>query len=807
MTVADRGTAAQLRGLNGPPTSRQRHDYDPVVLPIPGSPAVAIAGDDGTATFQFPPPAAGQVFTGTLSINNAPGSAVFSVLVGGQSQGSWIATNGFGPVQTSQGTPLSVEAFGLQPGVQYECSFVGNLVEGGDLDAIPAAQTSIVQPPNALFLGTEELNPGVLSAQDIGLDTSWRAIWVIVKGAGVLVTLSGDQSNLQYEPLTPPYFSDATLYRFGLLGGVDTTALLAVDNAGSGDARFWWGADLADVDVAVYGTGGGGFPTNYALETGGNLQELEEKFYSFSNGGTQVTYYDSDTVPVDAGVLLIAGSSGTTPGTAVPGNARVLQTDVEGRLVIAPGSVATDVNATIVSPLDGSGWVEVDVKTSVLPTNAAMEAGGNLATLADTVTSVDGEPTIRTLNADANGNVVTVITSGSLTGGEVGVQIDGSAGSLPPFASTPLVHAAITSPLDGSGYVEVDVKTIGTVTVTGTVAANATIVSPVDGSGYVEVDVKAALFVGTEGSSSLPSVALVGGRAGLLSPTLEAMSVTSGNFGAGEVVVAVDGTVGSLPPFASTPSVNAAITSPLDGSGYVEVDVKTIGTVTVTGTVAANATITSPLDGSGYVEVDVKTIGTVTVTGTVAANATIVSPVDGSGYVEVDVKAAVYAAATGGAVPATAVLLGGTDGTDLRGALMDATGQLKVLVENFPSVSPYPTSASPLTVSSGSLSNTAATATLGAIASRVNYVAGFSVTATGATTLQNVLVTLTNTTGGTLTWLFQFPAGVSTLAQSLELQFNPPLEASAANTAMVLTLPAGGSGNIGACVTMWGFRI
>lgn len=42
--------------------------------------------------------------------------------------------------------------------------------------------------------------------------------------------------------------------------------------------------------------------------------------------------------------------------------------------------------------------------------------------------------------------------------------------------------------------------------------------------------------------------------------------------------------------------------------------------------------------------------------------------------------------ATGAAVPADATMVGGTDGTDLRALLTDTTGQLKVLIENAPTV-------------------------------------------------------------------------------------------------------------------------
>jgi hypothetical protein len=192
-------------------------------------------------------------------------------------------------------------------------------------------------------------------------------------------------------------------------------------------------------------TGGSTGEVNYALETGGNLQQLEQKFYTYSNGGLQVVYYDSDSTITLATGTLIMGSVGSSPGTAVPGNSKVLQCDSVGRLVLSPASVSSNVNATIVSPLDGSGYVEVDVKLSVLPTNAAQETGGNLATIATPVADLGGQHMFVVNPRDTNDNAWAVITSGALNGGELGVQIDGGAGSLPPFAATPTFTLAAPS--------------------------------------------------------------------------------------------------------------------------------------------------------------------------------------------------------------------------------------------------------------------------------------------------------------------------------------------------------------------------
>lgn len=131
----------------------------------------------------------------------------------------------------------------------------------------------------------------------------------------------------------------------------------------------------------------------------------------------------------------ILDSATGNPGSVAPSQAvlvggtdatdlRALLTDSSGRLVLAPGSVATNVNATIVSPLDGSGFVEVDVKTSVLPTGAATSAnqtlnlaapGSPIPTDAALVGGSDGTD-IRSLATDASGQLKVLIEGGTLPG-------------------------------------------------------------------------------------------------------------------------------------------------------------------------------------------------------------------------------------------------------------------------------------------------------------------------------------------------------------------------------------------------------
>jgi len=109
------------------------------------------------------------------------------------------------------------------------------------------------------------------------------------------------------------------------------------------------------------------------------------------------------------------------------------------------------------------------------------------------------------------------------------------------------------------------------------------------------------------------------------------------------------------------------------------------------------------------------------------------------------------------------------------------------------------------TVSSGNVANASAAATLAAVAAKTNYLAGFEITAGGATGAALVSATITGLAGGTATYTFGAPAGATVAATPLVVWFPTPLPASAVNTAIVVTLPALGAGNTNATVVVHGY--
>lgn len=146
----------------------------------------------------------------------------------------------------------------------------------------------------------------------------------------------------------------------------------------------------------------------------------------------------------------------------------------------------------------------------------------------------------------------------------------------------------------------------------------------------------------------------------------------------------------------------------------------------------------------------------------------------------------------------------------------DATGTFKVLgcVENSfapivcnYAMAPYPSGATPITAASGNVANASAVATLSGAANVLTYISGFQCTAAGSTGALVVNLTVGGVVTGTMTYTFIFPAGVTVAAAPVIVKFDPPVPASAVNTSIVVTLPAGGAGNTNAACNAQGYRL
>jgi hypothetical protein len=100
--------------------------------------------------------------------------------------------------------------------------------------------------------------------------------------------------------------------------------------------------------------------------------------------------------------------------------------------------------------------------------------------------------------------------------------------------------------------------------------------------------------------------------------------------------------------------------------------------------------------------------------------------------------------------------------------------------------------------------NASITAVLPAQSGFTNYVSGIKITGGGATAASLITATLTGLTN-TLSYVIAVPAGATLGIVPLVVEFDPPLPASAANTAITLTVPAAGTGNTAMSAVIHGF--
>jgi hypothetical protein len=108
---------------------------------------------------------------------------------------------------------------------------------------------------------------------------------------------------------------------------------------------------------------------------------------------------------------------------------------------------------------------------------------------------------------------------------------------------------------------------------------------------------------------------------------------------------------------------------------------------------------------------------------------------------------------------------------------------------------------------SGNVANAIAIANLTGVAGKTNYITGFKVTGSGATAALPVTVKLTGVTGGERDYTYGAAAGVLVMNNGLDVQFPGGLAATAANTTILVTCPALGSGNTNNTVTAEGYQL
>lgn len=119
----------------------------------------------------------------------------------------------------------------------------------------------------------------------------------------------------------------------------------------------------------------------------------------------------------------------------------------------------------------------------------------------------------------------------------------------------------------------------------------------------------------------------------------------------------------------------------------------------------------------------------------------------------------------------------------------------------------YPQGATAVTAASGNVANAVAAATLAAVAGKTTYITGFEITGSGATLGSIVTATVTGTITGTLSYTVAAIAGALLINTPLIVEFPVAIPASAANTTIVVSMPALGAGNTNATVVAHGYQV
>lgn len=215
----------------------------------------------------------------------------------------------------------------------------------------------------------------------------------------------------------------------------------------------------------------------------------------------------------------------------------------------------------------------------------------------------------------------------------------------------------------------------GSLHVTGSISATNPSVSPTGAA----VPADATLVGGTEGGNLVPLA--LDGSGNLL---VNVAAGSSGNSAASPTGSAVPADADYIGINVAGNLVGVSASNPLPITGSISA---TNPSVSATGSaVPADATMIGGTDGTDLRAILTDSTGQAKV---LVQNFPSTQPVSGTVVAEIEGHSgATLDAAPGSAAPTNGVLVGGSDGTNFRAILTDTTGQAKVLVENFPSTQP-----------------------------------------------------------------------------------------------------------------------
>jgi len=300
------------------------------------------ASTTGTATFTFQQVAQSNVWTFTVNVPGAPDTANFTLVSGATTFGTFKGANSWGPIQFTGGDQLQLTATGLVPGTQYTASVQGvnnTVYEPSIVYPWPYAD-SVTTSTEQIYLGTGSIPATTGLSVTVPVQPTYRSLYVVLQGtnthpaSAITVSAIGNTSAFVYNVVPVPYSSATyeSVYRIPLLTLNDTAVQLQFNTASSVAITFWYGADLANVDAAVYPEGefnvtindadnagspldaviyGGATVTGVTTTATGNANLLSAPPTGFSYRVQSVAFYYSgtaSTTPV-IGRFLIGGSA------------------------------------------------------------------------------------------------------------------------------------------------------------------------------------------------------------------------------------------------------------------------------------------------------------------------------------------------------------------------------------------------------------------------------------------------------------------------------------------------------------------
>jgi hypothetical protein len=195
----------------------------------------------------------------------------------------------------------------------------GSAVTGGEpgISTPQAYADSVTTSTEQITLGTGSVYAGTpFTPIVIATQSRWRSLWVAVNDGDIGdddISVTGNQSGIDYDSMLPPYFEDyaGSFQRFILVNGADTSVTLTIDTQASG-YDYWYGADLAPVDVAVYSSDPAGVYVQNGVDESGDVVPIVVT--SSGGGSSDVTVVNTTSDPVP--VTIVGGSGGNTLLTA-----------------------------------------------------------------------------------------------------------------------------------------------------------------------------------------------------------------------------------------------------------------------------------------------------------------------------------------------------------------------------------------------------------------------------------------------------------------------------------------------------------